>query len=449
MRRSSSTSFLCAIAAASLSILAAGARAQDSAAKAPEARPTSLPSKANWTFNLDAGVGYFSFGNSLYQQTRPDDPASNSGANWAEGYVKPAISGVLPAGKSEWYGKLSVVGERTFAAPPPLVGSEASSYGLEDFYIGWRSGKSMSMGENALDFTLGMAPYRIGQGMLLWDGGGEGGVRGGFWSNARKSWQYAAIGRLNVKQNLVELFYLDRNEVPGYDLATKTWGINYQRTIGEHTTLGASYFKFSTDSFPDRNGLGVFNLRAFTTPFKSIPTLALQAEWAQEKNGDLVNSMSWYFQAAYGLDKLKWKPTITYRYAFFEGDDPSTTTNENFDPLYPGFYDWGTWWQGEIAGEYFVANSNLISNQLRLSLAPSEKVSPGLIAYQFSLDRLTGAATSKNLAFELDGYCDWKATPNITMSFVLAYLNPQAAVQQEFGRTKDMVYTMIYMAYAY
>jgi hypothetical protein len=30
-----------------------------------------------------------------------------------------------------------------------------------------------------------------------------------------------------------------------------------------------------------------------------------------------------------------------------------------------GFCDWGSWWQGEIAGEYFISNSNLKSPQIR------------------------------------------------------------------------------------
>ena len=34
--------------------------------------------------------------------------------------------------------------------------------------------------------------------------------------------------------------------------------------------------------------------------------------------------------------------------------DPATPAKESFDPLMPGFHDWGTWWQGEIAGEYKV-----------------------------------------------------------------------------------------------
>ena len=68
-------------------------------------------------------------------------------------------------------------------------------------------------------------------------------------------------------------------------------------------------------------------------------------------------------QGAYELSEVTWKPTLSYRYAAFEGDDPTTAANETFDPLLLGFNDWGQWWQGEIAGEYFLSNSNLISHR--------------------------------------------------------------------------------------
>ena len=109
---------------------------------------------------------------------------------------------------------------------------------------------------------------------------------------------------------------------------------------------------------------------------------------------------------------MDWKPKLSYRYAFFEGDDPATSTNEAFDPLFPGFYDWGTWWQGEIAGEYFLSNSNLISHQVRLHLTPSESVGAGLIGYVFQLDQpasLAPGVTSKDVASELDAYCRLEA----------------------------------------
>ena len=50
----------------------------------------------------------------------------------------------------------------------------------------------------------------------------------------------------------------------------------------------------------------------------------------------------------------RWQPVLYYRYAFFEGDNPNTAANENFNPLFPAFNDWGSWWQGEIAGEWFL-----------------------------------------------------------------------------------------------
>ena len=72
-------------------------------------------------------------------------------------------------------------------------------------YIGWRSGNSLGdLGENALDFTLGRAQYQLGQGMLLWDGAAEGGSRGAYWTNARKAFEFAAIGRFKPGAHTLE-----------------------------------------------------------------------------------------------------------------------------------------------------------------------------------------------------------------------------------------------------
>src|SRR5262245_3615021 len=119
-----------------------------------EKRTTGLPAESHWTFNFDAGLGYFPFGTSLYTNARPD-PSGDLSANWAESFAKPAISASFDVGKSQIYGKLSGVGERTFFAPPPLVGEEASSFQVEDAYVGWRSGTLLGKSENLLDFTVG------------------------------------------------------------------------------------------------------------------------------------------------------------------------------------------------------------------------------------------------------------------------------------------------------
>jgi hypothetical protein len=420
-------------------------------AQTPEHRSTGLPKKVSWTFNLDAGIGAFGFANSLYTNARPD-PSGNLGDNWAESYVKPAITGTLRTGRSHLTGKLSVVGERTFAAPPALVGTEASSFQIEDAFVQWGSGTSIGKSEDLLQFTVGRAQYKIGHGFLLWDGGGEGGSRGGFWSNARKAWQFAGVGRAHSGHNTLEAFYLDRDEVPENNTHTKLFGGNYEFAFNDANVLGVTYLNFQADPtlFASRDGMSVMNARAFLAPLRRLPGLAFEGEFAREDNGGLIKSTAWTAQASFELGRRNWKPRISYRYAHFQGDDPNTPDNESFDMLLPGFYDWGTWWQGEIAGEYFLSNSNLNSHQVRLHLTPSDHISGGLIGYSFMVDQpVTFGSTSKSLATELDAYTDWKINSNFTASFVAAYGNPGDAAAQALGRTQNFSYGMIYVSYAF
>ncbi len=186
--------------------------------------------------------------------------------------------------------------------------------------------------------------------------------------------------------------------------------------------------------------------------FPRIDDFTVEFEYTRESNGDALDSYGWYAQAAYQLSDVAWTPTLSYRYAFFQGDNLETPENEAFDPLFLGFYDWGTWWQGEIAGEYFLSNSNLISHEVRVHTTPTESIGTGLIYFNFNLDRPASFApgvTATNLAHELDWYMDWKVNKNFTLSLVAAYGDPGKAVQQAFDRTKNFTYGMIYVAYSY
>jgi hypothetical protein len=434
-------------AAVLLALSATPLSAADEEAK--PAPPPGLPAGVDWTFNLDATFGAFGFGNSLYRNPRPD-PSGDLGDNWTEGTLKAGLGGVYTSdGGGEWYGKISGVGERTFGAAPPLVGGDSSSFGVEDLYIGWRSGGD----ENTWDFTVGRAQYKLGHGMLLYDGASEGGSRGGYWTNARKAFELAAIGRFKPGNGTIEAFYLDRDELPESDSGSKLWGLNFEYAIGEDTTLGATYMSWSAreDMAPQRDGLDVYNLRAFTAPFPGLKQLSFELEYAQEDNGELLDSTAYNALAAWQFDD-GWKMKLSYRYAFFEGDDPDTVENEAFDGLFTGFYDWSTWWQGEIAGGYLISNSNLISNQLRLSAKPSESISTGLIFFDFKLDHAESFdpfVTSSDIGIELDWYMDWTINDNFILSFVAAVGEPGEAIEQSNGRTDTFVYGMIFAAYSF
>ena len=131
----------------------------------------------------------------------------------------------------------------------------------------------------------------------------------------------------------------------------------------------------------------------------------------------------------------------------------TTPANEAFDPLLLGFSDWGTWWQGEIAGEYFLSNSNLISHQIRVHVTPNDAIGGGLIFYNFrarSARRRSARASRPTTSRSRSTlYMDWKVNSNFTLSLVAAFADPGKAVQQVIGRTKNFTYGMVYLGYSF
>lgn len=421
------------------------------AADAGKQPPPGLPPGIEWEFDLDATLGAYGFANSLYTNPRPDDISGDLGDNWMEGTLKAGVRGSNTLGNgSKVYGSISAIGERTFSSPPPVVGETASSFGAEDLYLGWKSGTSLGLGEDVLDFTVGRSRYRLGHGMLLFDGASEGGSRGGYWTNARQAFEMAVIGRFTPGNHRLEAFYLERDHLPESNSESKLWGANYEYSIGEDTTLGATYMKWSANQLaPQRDGLDVYNLRAYTAPFPSLKQLSFEFEYAKEDNGNLLDSEAWNAQVAYQFDSA-WQPKLSYRYAIFEGDDPATPANEAFDGLFTGFYDWGSWWQGEIAGGYFVSNSNLISHRLRVHAKPNEAIGTGLMYYDFRLDVPASAGvTSDEVTREIDWYMDWSLNDHFTLTIVAAIAEPGDAVEQSSGRTDTFYYGLLFVAYRY
>ena len=61
------------------------------------------------------------------------------------------------------------------------------------------------------------------------------------------------------------------------------------------TTLAATYMKWFADAAlePGRDGLNVFNIRAYTAPIPSVPGLSFEFEYASERNGDALDSNAW------------------------------------------------------------------------------------------------------------------------------------------------------------
>jgi hypothetical protein len=165
-----------------------------------------------------------------------------------------------------------------------------------------------------------------------------------------------------------------------------------------------------------------------------------------------IRADGWYAQAAYEAKDLPWSPVFSYRYATFDGDDPDTPRNENFRGIAYGYTDYGTWFQGEITGNYPLGNGNLKSHMLRAKAQPSEKVTLNLIYYNFTLDEpsaLDAGVKSDDWGDEVNLIVDWQATDKVYVIGVLGALFPGDAAEQWVGGDDTWLYSMLYASYAF
>jgi hypothetical protein len=122
-----------------------------------------------------------------------------------------------------------------------------------------------------------------------------------------------------------------------------------------------------------------------------------------------------------------------------------------FDPLFAGLTDWGTWFQGEILGEFVLSNSNLDSHQVRLKLAPSEIVTLNLIYYKFLLYNQNqdfgvtpSHVTSNSLADEVDMILDVSPANWWSMTATFAFAVPNDGFREAVGGSATWLSGMLY-----
>jgi hypothetical protein len=405
--------------------------------------------ESTFDWGVTMGLGYFSFRHSLFLDIEPD-PAGNPGDDWFEFYLKPWVSFQYDApGGGTLHGKASYAYAKTEDDRSSGSGGSPSSSDPDDLYLAWSSGE---VGGNGFSITGGRYRWVLGRQLLVSDGYSNGGDRGGYWSSPRLAWKMAGVAAYQSNQSKFELFYLERDEQAGSDTDTTISGINYERTTAsQNWVLGVSWLETEANLLAaQRDGADMVNLRASFTPPGS--PLAVHAEWVDQDNGDKLQANAWYLESSWQFIHPDWQPTLTYRYAEFEGDDPDTQANEAYDSMYPGFNDWSSWFQGEIAGGYFVGNTNLHTHMLRLAATPSDKVTTGLVYLDYSLDQ-TGSyfdgVESDALARELDWYLTWQARDYLSATFVLATSQPGKAIEEALSRTKSLKYGLIHLTFSF
>lgn len=370
--------------------------------------------------------------------------------SWGEFGVEPRLSGETAAGPGTLFGQVSGVYTATAGddASGLTIGlDDPDDLKLEQGHVGWKVDDVFAgLEEDTFSITGGRQDYSIGSGLLIADGGGDGGERGGWYIGMRKAFQESVIARLKSKDFLVEGFRVKNRPRRG-GTHGEAYGGNFEYTVAGAATLGATYMSVDPE-IPDIDILNVFSGRL---DWQLPLGFGVAGEYVYEDN-DQIEAEGWYAQGSYAPPGVKWAPAFSYRYAHFDGDDPTTAKDERFREVAYGFTDYGTWFQGEITGNYPLGNNNLNSHLFRIKAQPNDAVTLNFLYYNFTLDEpgsLAPGVTDDDWGDEIDFAIDWAVNDEVYLIGVVGTLFPGQAAKQFTGGEDDWVYTMLYASYAW
>ncbi len=367
---------------------------------------------------------------------------------WADFGVEPTLSFKARAGPGSLFTALSGVYASTVGddAAGSTVGlDDTDSLTLEQANVGWRVDDILAaLDGETLSIAVGRLDYGIGTGLLVDDGGADGGERGGWYLGMRKAFAQSFVASLDSETWLVEIFSLHNQPREG-DTRGAARGANVEYRFDERAALGTSYLRVDTEDLNEES-LDVYSARA---SWSSAGGLALAAELVDESSGQ-IDAMGYYVQIGYTFTSLSWTPELRLRHARFDGDDTATALDERFREVAYGSTDWTSWYQGEITGEYALGLGNVKSELVRLTLTPSDRVTFDVMLYRFTLDEPASfGATSAEWGDELNFTIDWEADERVSVTGVLGLLRPGEAAKQIIGGGSDWAHAMLLVSYSW
>jgi hypothetical protein len=233
-----------------------------------------------------------------------------------------------------------------------------------------------------VDASVGRQVYQLRDGFLLSKipVSTSIGERAALYLGPRLTSEKTVLIRAKAGSFGLDAFAIQPSEVDEVATDTKLQGANLQYQYGD-TSLAFTYFRVpeskSTYRTPDgerlpRAGLRTYNPSLAAKDLFGIEGAWLKAEYAWQDHEDFdMSAEAGYVWAGYQIAPVSWKPSISYRWSTFSGDDPSTRTFERFDPLFSGGL--GNFLPGIVFSKAYK-NSNLVTHRATFSVKPNDRL---------------------------------------------------------------------------
>ena len=390
-------------------------------------------------------------------------PSSRSAAGWAEGFTHAGIYGLTPLNESiSLYGGLSGI-YSTSAGRELFTDQTRGTFGVEDAYVGVVGGATNEQGDRFIwNVSAGRQRFSVSDGFLIANTASNGGRRGALQSNPRWASDQLLLAQMRYNNFKGEVFLLDPDELPEVDSHTKLAGVNVDWRALPSFSLGGMYLKatqsdfkyYTTTDVYSREGLRVTNARFRWQPNPSSagPFIAGEAGLQQHDHINM-RAIAWTSEFGYSFaNDLPWQPTISYRYATFSGDRPSTKRFERWDPLLSG--DNGERWVQGINHFKIFQDSNLVTHRVQLRLRPHAKIELVPQFWLFRADQLQNLGgnpafsllDNRNLGTEANVTAKWFISQKLMLQGHVAVTFPGTAIKQVLGTNPDpWISTMLFL----
>ncbi|MBT2298088.1 alginate export family protein [Pseudomonas fluorescens] len=400
---------------------------------------------------LEAVFGIFHSQENYALSGRLDQGSSS----WREGYIKYGLSfdkGLAGVGTA--YGAANLLSSGTWGdgdAAGFSDGSERTTK-FEDAYLGWRSGKLFDvLGEDGVDLSFGRQNIVVGDGFLINGDAlnlgkgladGEFNRGGAYWLAARKAFDETAVLRLGGKEGWRgDLMWLKSDNRAQ---AKTEMYVGTLEHVAEAGTVGLTYIdstdvdeQFASPAQLERDGMKTYSLRA--TGNAGVKNLFLSGEYAKQDKPHTATEDAWYLEAGWTFADVAWTPYVSYRYSRF---------SEGYDTLFYGLSrGFGTWFQGEVAGNYagpFNTNSRI--QNVTLKVSPLENLTVGAMYFNYdTIDRSLGNTDGH----EVDLYAEWHVNEHLTVIPLIGLYQPDKSAEEggtQLGSNDKNLYSQVVFA---
>lgn len=396
-----------------------------------------------------------------------DAPAGAGWTAWLEGYGMGGLYGIARIVRKldlHLYGGVS--GIAAFSTGRELFTEQARlRLGVEDAFVGLVGGGRDASGRGySYNATYGRKSFVLGNGWLVVNTAMNGQVRAALQLNPR--WAARRLFQAGARYGrwMGQLFQIRPDELPLLDSRTVLNGVNAEFTPGDWVQAGAAVLHVPRSGrqyyLPDgtvrtRRGLWVYNLRFYGNPPVGQPGPFYKAEFGLQRNAHFdMKAYAWYVHAGWNFARTPGTPSLSYRFAYFSGDNPGTAAYERWDPLYTGG-NGEQWVQG--ANMYkIVQNSNEMTHLLQLTYMPARKLQ--LIGQVWAFAAPERNNLGGNPAFSLMHGRYYGTEFDLTVKYFrsarwyfhlnAAYTLPGDAVRRAATRTRDWFSLMFFFRYS-